>query len=135
MRANNQPILDGGLFGGLHTLRRLNLKNRRWILLVVGILPGWLSASPSVHDLEAQYRFSCAQCHGLDGTSQSPSGEKLPGRVLADRKWLAKRKDADLLQSILNGKGAMPSFKHKLTQEEAKRMLTEIIRPMARSVR
>ena len=116
-------------------MRMLNWNNRRWILLVMGILPGWLSASPSVHDMEAQYRFSCAQCHGLDGTSLSPAGEKLPGRVLADRKWLAKQKDEDLLQSNLNGKGAMPSFKHKMTPEEAKRMLMEILRPMARRVR
>jgi mono/diheme cytochrome c family protein len=55
--------------------------------------------------------------------------------VLADRKWLAQQKDETLLQSILNGKGAMPSFKHKLTAEEAKRMLTEIVRPLARRAR
>jgi mono/diheme cytochrome c family protein len=55
--------------------------------------------------------------------------------VLADRKWLAKQKDEDLLQAILNGKGAMPSFQHKLTPEEAKRLITEVIRPLARRIR
>ena len=85
--------------------------------------------------MEAQYRFSCAECHGPVGTSLSPAGEKLPGRVLAERKWLAEQQDADLLQSILNGKGAMPSFKHKMTPEEAKRMLMEILHPLARRVR
>ncbi len=57
---------------------------------------------------------------------------RLPGRDLADRKWLAKQKDADLIASILNGKGAMPAFNYKLTPEDAKRLLTGVIRPMAR---
>ena len=105
------------------------------ILLVAGFLPAWSYASSSVHDLEAQYRFSCAQCHGLDGTAKGPGGVKLPGRVLADSKWLARQEEDDLLRSILNGKGAMPGFKYRLTPEEAKRMLSEIIRPMARRVR
>lgn len=107
----------------------------RWVILVVGLASVRLLAGPSVHDLDAQYRFSCAQCHGLDGTSRSPSGARLPGRVLADRKWLAKQKDEDLVRSIMEGRGAMPSFKHKLTQEEAKRLLTEIVRPLARRAR
>ena len=85
--------------------------------------------------MEAQYRFSCAQCHGLDGTSRSPAGERLPGRVLADRKWLVKQKDEDLIRATLDGKGAMPSFKHKLTAEDVKRLLTEIVRPLARRAR
>jgi mono/diheme cytochrome c family protein len=104
-------------------------------LLAAGMLSVWLFASPSVHDMEAQYRFSCAQCHGLDGTSRGPAGERLPGRVLADRKWLAKQKDEDLVRTILDGKGAMPSFKHKLSPEEVKRLLTEIVRPLARRAR
>jgi mono/diheme cytochrome c family protein len=116
-------------------LRVVDRAVRQGVILAMGWAPIWLFASPSVHDLEAQYRFSCAPCHGLDGTSRSPAGEKLPGRVLADRKWLAKQNDADLLHGILEGKGAMPSFKYKLTQEEAKRMLSEIIRPLARRAR
>ena len=46
-----------------------------------------------------------------------------------------KQKDEDLLRSILEGKGAMPSFKHKLGREEALGLLTEIIRPLARRAR
>ncbi len=92
----------------------------------------WAWTSPSVHDLEAQYCFACARCHGLDGNALSPTGARLPGRVLADRRWLASRKDEDLLAAILKGKGAMPSFRYKLTQEEAERLLREIVRPFAR---
>jgi mono/diheme cytochrome c family protein len=105
------------------------------VFLVMGVLPVCLAAAPSVHDLDAQYRFSCAQCHGLDGTARNPAGLRLPGRVLADRKWLGQQKDEDLLRSILEGKGAMPSFKHKLGREEALGLLSEIIRPLARRAR
>ena len=94
-----------------------------------------LIAASSVHDTEAQYRFACAQCHGLAGTSRSPAGVELPGRVLADRKWMAGQEPQALLRSILEGKGAMPSFKHKLSPEEARRLLTEVVRPMARKTR
>jgi len=118
-------------------LERRGLGWRNWIdrgsgLLMAGLFPVWLSAGPSVHDLEAQYRFSCAPCHGLDGSARGPAGQKLPGRVLADRAWLAKQKDEELLKSLLEGKGAMPSFKHKLPPEEALRLLKEIVRPLAR---
>jgi mono/diheme cytochrome c family protein len=116
-------------FGRVHLLR-IRVAWRGWF---IGMAAGMLSAAaPSVHDLNAQYRFSCAQCHGLDGNAKGPSGVRLPGRDLADRKWLAKQKDADLIASILNGKGAMPAFNYKLTPEDAKRLLTGVIRPMAR---
>ena len=108
---------------------------RRWAVLVMGFGSCILAAAPSVHDLDAQYKFMCAQCHGLNGNSKGPSGVKLPGRVLADRRWLARQKNEDLLRSILEGKGAMPSFKHKMTPEEAKRMIGGVLRPMARKAR
>lgn len=108
---------------------------RRTPLIVAAGFCLHLDAGPSVHDLKAQYRFSCSQCHGLDGKAKGPGGLPLPGRVLADRVWLAKQDDQMLVASILEGKDAMPGFKHKLTPEEAKRMLTDVIRPMARRAR
>ena len=89
----------------------------------------------SVHELGAQYQFLCAQCHGAAGTSRSATGMELPGRVLADRKWLGKQDVAALVRSIMEGKDAMPSFKYKLTPEEARRLLLEVVRPMARRSR
>jgi mono/diheme cytochrome c family protein len=108
---------------------------RRALLVAVAGCCLHLDAGPSVHDLKAQYRFSCSQCHGLDGKAKSPGGLPLPGRVLADRAWLAKQNDEVLVASILEGKDAMPGFKHKLTPEEAKRMLSDVIRPLARRAR
>jgi mono/diheme cytochrome c family protein len=111
-------------------------KKRRWLVLVLaGLASTGVARTTSVHDLRSQYQFSCSRCHGLDGTAKGPGGIRLPGRVLADRKWLAQQKDEALLKSILEGKGAMPGFKYKLSLEEAKRMLSEIIRPMARRAR
>ena len=100
---------------------------------MAGLLSAWALAASNIHDPKAQYRFYCAQCHGLDGTARAPGVIRLPGRVLADEKWLAKQKEEDLLASILNGKGAMPSFKYKMAPEDAKRLLSEIIHPMTRS--
>jgi mono/diheme cytochrome c family protein len=91
-----------------------------------------LQGASSVHDPKAQYAYACAACHGVDGTSRGPGGLRLPGRVLADRRWLAARTEPELLAAILDGKGAMPAFRGKLSQEEAKRLLNAVIRPMAR---
>lgn len=104
-------------------------------LIATASLNPQLLAGPSVHDLKAQYRFSCAQCHGLDGKAKGPGGIRLPGRVLADRAWLARQNDEVLVASILEGKDGMPGFKHKLSPEDAKRMLTDVIRPLARRAR
>ena len=106
-----------------------------WMLLAAGHGAFVPAAVPGVHELDAQYRFSCAQCHGPSGTARTPSGIKLPGRVLADRKWLARQKDEDLVRSILGGKGAMPGFRNKMTPEEAKGMIARILKPMARKAR
>jgi mono/diheme cytochrome c family protein len=105
------------------------------VLLVAGCASAWLGAASGVHELDAQYRFSCSSCHGLDGLAKGPGGIRLPGRVLADRKWFAQQKEAALLTVILEGKGAMPGFKYKLSPEEAEGMLSEVIRPMARKAR
>ena len=94
-----------------------------------------LSADVPRNDPKMLYQYACAQCHGEDGTAKTLGGAKLPGRVLADRKWLEKQTEETLTRSILDGKGAMPSFKMNLTQEHVRRILAEVVRPMAKKTR
>jgi mono/diheme cytochrome c family protein len=87
--------------------------------------------SAEVRDLKAFFQERCAVCHGPEGTGRGPNGGRLGGRNLVDGRWLAKQEKADLATSILRGKGAMPGFRRQLSESEARRLLVEVIRPLA----
>ncbi|MBI3131690.1 MAG: cytochrome c [Acidobacteria bacterium] len=82
-------------------------------------------------DLALFYRRACAECHGVDGGARSGSGLRLAGRNLADHRWQARTTDGDMVRAILKGKREMPAFGANLSEEDAKRLVTEILRPMA----
>lgn len=84
-----------------------------------------------VRDLKVFFHERCAVCHGLDGSGRNPGGVRLGGRNLVDPRWLAKQEVADLATSILRGRGAMPGFRRQISEAEAKRLVAEVIRPMA----
>jgi len=84
-----------------------------------------------VNDLKKLYQNSCAKCHGPDGSAIDADGNKLKGKDFTDQKWLNETKDEKMVKVILDGKFfglAMPAYKELLTQEEARLMVTEIIR-------
>ncbi len=82
-------------------------------------------------DVKLFFQRTCAACHGLDGSARGLNGQKLPGRVLSDARWQGSKKDADLVNSILKGKGGMPSFQSQLSETEVETLVAEIIRPLA----
>ena len=84
-----------------------------------------------VRDLKAFFQERCAVCHGADGTGRGVTGDRLGGRAFTDARWLAKQKEADLAASILKGRGAMPGFRRQLNDAEARRLVVQVIRPLA----
>jgi hypothetical protein len=56
---------------------------------------------------------------------------RLEGRPLNDARWQAKVTDAELVKSIREGRRSMPSFKSQLSEAEAQKLVTDLIRPMA----
>src|SRR5438445_592196 len=60
------------------------------------------------------FREHCVKCHGADGTG-SPARDRLPEIPnFTDPAWQARRSEAQLLASILDGKGKeMPPFRDK----------------------
>lgn len=57
---------------------------------------------------EYLYNRNCIRCHGIDGTKGWLGAHNLKKSVLGD---------SAVVQKIRTGKGFMPSFKKKLTQE------------------
>jgi mono/diheme cytochrome c family protein len=101
----------------------------RCAALLLAILTTPLTAE--VRDLKPFYLERCAICHGPDGSGRDVNGLRLGGRNLTDARWLTKREESDLVASILRGRGAMPGFRRQLSEAEGRRMVLDVIRPLA----
>ena len=73
------------------------------------------------------FRKHCAECHGVDGTGK-PARElldEIPN--FTDASWPARRSDAQLLVSILDGKGLeMPGWRGKISEEQARGLVAHV---------
>jgi mono/diheme cytochrome c family protein len=67
-------------------------------------------------DSAALFKSKCAMCHGPDGTASTPMAKKLNIKSYKSPD-VQKQSDADLKNTIVNGKGKMPSYK-TLTSEQ-----------------
>jgi len=79
--------------------------------------------APSQSNLNAAkqiYADECAQCHGERGQGDGPEARThypLPAD-LTDPKLLVNVTDGEILYQISEGRRPMPSFKHRLTQDQ-----------------
>ena len=99
------------------------------VLFFCGLLLQGLLLPAEARDLKAFYQARCSVCHGAEGTGRGPGGTRLGGRNLTESQWLSKQEEPALVASILRGRGAMPGFQRQLSEAEAKRLLTDVIRP------
>lgn len=73
--------------------------------------------------------LTCAACHGTAGNGRGPVGVELstklwgwargqgPG-IFTDINLIAQRKPTELFQVVLDGRGEMPAYRGKLTEDE-----------------
>src|SRR5512143_3012194 len=62
------------------------------------------------------FKAKCAMCHGPDGKKENPG---MGTKSLAGPD-VQKMSEADLVAAITNGKGKMPAYKGKLTDDQIK---------------
>jgi cytochrome c6 len=92
------------------------------MLVVLGFM---MVARPALaDDAEALYKTKCQMCHGADGKG-SPAGQKLGVRDFHSPE-VAKESDADLIKVTKEGKGKMPKFEGKLTDDQIKGLIAYI---------
>ena len=74
------------------------------------------------------YAQRCALCHGAGGHGDGPAAASLnpKPRNHTDGSYMNARTDADLLNVINNGKGAMPAWKGVLSEEEITAVLKHV---------
>ena len=60
------------------------------------------------------FKQYCAKCHGEDGKADTPRGKQMKARNFTDAEWQQSMSDADLIDSVTNGKG-----RHAAVRQEA----------------
>ena len=74
--------------------------------------------TPMPVDAKATFEAQCAKCHGKDGRAKSLHAKHVHARDLTDAAWQGNVSDERLFNSISNGKGKMPAFKKKLSDDQ-----------------
>lgn len=73
------------------------------------------------------YARNCATCHGKDGRASTfKSKHHEHARDLTDSRWQEDATDERIFNSISNGKGKMPAFKRKLTNEQIESLVSYV---------
>jgi cytochrome c6 len=91
------------------------------LLFIVAIL--FFSApSARAQSGAALFKAKCAPCHGADGKGDTSMGKTLKVRDLTSED-VQKQTDAELTAITENGKGKMPAYKGKVTDEQIKQLV------------
>ena len=92
---------------------------------IVLILAMTLAPAVFAADGAAVYKAKCATCHGVDGKGQSPMGKKMGLRDLGSPE-VQKQTYKELYDWTAVGKGKMPGYKDKLSDEEIKALVAHM---------
>jgi len=107
------------------------MKSARFGAVLVALLLCVIAASPARGDDGATlYKAKCASCHAADGSGNTAMGKNWKLRDLRSED-VQKQTDAELIAVTANGKGKMPAYKGKLTDDEIKQIVAAI-RDMAK---
>jgi cytochrome c6 len=112
----------------------MNPRSRKLLLADILVLAAgllvvvMLAASPAAAQDSAAgavvYKSKCATCHGPDG-SGTAVGKSLNVADLRSAQ-VQNKSDAELTQSISDGKGNMPGFKGNITDDEIHSVLAYV---------
>jgi len=93
--------------------------------LIVGfVLIAAFSMSSRAQDAAATFKSKCAMCHGADGKGTSVG--KSMGAHDFTSAVVQGQSDADLTATITKGKGKMPAYGGKLSDEQIKDLVAYI---------
>ncbi len=92
------------------------------LVLALAISPFISCSATAQEDAAGLYKAKCAACHGADGSGNTAVGKSMKIRDFHSPD-VQKQTDAQLTEMISAGKGAMPSYKGKLTDEQIKQLV------------
>lgn len=89
---------------------------------LLGLAIAIVAAPPVRADGAGDFKAKCAMCHGADGTGSTPTGKALKVRDLSSAD-VQSQTDTQLIGIISAGKGKMPAYKGKLTDDQIKEVV------------
>jgi cytochrome c6 len=72
------------------------------------------------------YSKNCATCHGRDGRAKTFKAKLNHARNISDSEWQERVTDERIFNSITNGKGKMPAYGKKLSEQEIDTLVTYV---------
>jgi cytochrome c oxidase cbb3-type subunit 3 len=84
----------------------------------VSTTPSQKSVAKSGASAKSLFARNCATCHGADGRGETLAGKISGVPNMTDRKWQESMSEKRMTMSVKNGRGSMPSFDEKLSQNE-----------------
>ncbi|MGH9970266.1 MAG: c-type cytochrome [Pyrinomonadaceae bacterium] len=72
------------------------------------------------------YGRRCASCHGKDGRAKTFKAKFNSARDLTNSQWQADVSDERLFNSIMNGRGRMPAFGRKISEEQVNALVAYV---------
>ena len=69
-------------------------------------------------DAATIYNRQCVSCHGRDGRGRTRKGRQTHARDMTDASWQDDVSDERLFNSISNGRGKMPTFRKKISEND-----------------
>jgi mono/diheme cytochrome c family protein len=72
------------------------------------------------------YARNCASCHGRDGRAKTPKAKSNHARNLVDAEWQDRVSDERIFNVIMNGKGKMPGYGKKLSEQEINALVSYV---------
>ena len=75
-------------------------------------------SSPMPGDARETFDAQCSKCHGKDGRAHTTRGRLSHARDLTNTSWQNEVADERLFNSIGKGKGKMPAYGKKLSEDQ-----------------
>lgn len=101
------------------------------LALAAGPVRSQTAPPKGVSELKGFFQMNCVRCHGQDGAALSPEGKQLKGLDFTSTTAMKGKTDEALARTIRKGLFfglAMPAFKDRLTEEETRILVQEILR-------
>jgi mono/diheme cytochrome c family protein len=96
-------------------------------ILIIGLALAFVPAAIAADESAGAtvYKAKCMTCHAKDGSGNTPVGKSLQSADLRSAE-VQKKSDAELTESVSEGKGNMPAFKTLLSEDEIHSVLAYV---------
>ena len=101
------------------------MKLARFVAFMTVMVLGTAVCVHAQDDPASLYKSKCQVCHGPNGNGDTAAGKKLGAKDLHSPE-VTKQSDAALFDIVKKGKGKMPAYNGKLTDDQIKALVKYI---------